>query len=45
MKIAHEAPLSIFDDVQKVTDYDYFLVHLFEENSDYEKKAHECVAK
>lgn len=45
MKIAHEAPLSIFDKVQELTDYDYFLVHLFEENENYLKKAHECVAK
>ena len=35
MKIAHEAPLSIFDKVQKLTDYDYALVHLFEENEQY----------
>lgn len=35
MKIAHEAPLSIFDEVQKLTDYDYALVHLFEENEQY----------
>lgn len=35
MKIAHEAPLSIFDKVQQVTDYDYALVHLFEENEEY----------
>ena len=35
MKIAHEAPLSIFDKVQKLTDYDYALVHLFEENEEY----------
>jgi len=45
MRIAHEAPLSIFDDVQKNTDYDYFLVHLFEENEDYWQKAQEAVAK
>jgi len=45
MKIAHEAPLSIFDKVQELTDYDYFLVHLFEENEEYLAKAHECVAK
>lgn len=38
MKIAHEAPLSIFDRVQSLTDYDYALVHLFEENEDYYKK-------
>ena len=35
MKIAHEAPLSIFDKVQVLTDYDYALVHLFEENEEY----------
>lgn len=35
MKIAHEAPLSIFKQVQGVTDYDYALVHLFEENDAY----------
>ncbi len=35
MKIAHEAPLSIFDKVQEVTDYDYALVHMFEENKAY----------
>ena len=30
--------------VQQITDYDYFLVHLFEENKEYLAKAHECVA-
>lgn len=45
IKIAHEAPLSIFDKVQELTDYDYFLVHLFEENEEYLAKAHECVEK
>lgn len=35
IKIFHEAPVSIFDKVQKVTDGDYFLVHLFEENKEY----------
>lgn len=34
-KIAHEAPLSIFNRIQEVTDYDYALVHLFEENDEY----------
>lgn len=34
-KIAHEAPLIIFNDVQHVTDYDYALVHLFEESEEY----------
>ena len=38
MKIAHEAPLSIFDRVQEMTDYDYALVHLFEENEEYYNK-------
>ena len=38
MKIAHEAPLSIFDQVQELTDYDYALVHLFEENKEYFNK-------
>lgn len=38
MKIAHEAPLSIFDEVQALTDYDYALVHLFEESEDYFNK-------
>lgn len=38
MKIAHEAPLSIFDKVQELTDYDYALVHLFEENEEYLNK-------
>lgn len=35
MKIYHEAPLSIFDKVQDVTDGDYCLVHLCEENVEY----------
>ena len=35
IKIAHEAPKSIFEDVQKVTDYDYALVHLLEEDEEY----------
>lgn len=35
IKIAHEAPISIFNDVQSRTDYDYALVHLFEENERY----------
>lgn len=34
-KIAHEAPLSIFEEVQLITDYDYGLVHLYEENEEY----------
>ena len=35
IKIAHEAPLDIFDEVQTLTDYDYALVHLLEENGRY----------
>lgn len=35
IKIAHESPLDLFDDVQARTDYDYALVHLFEESDEY----------
>ena len=35
MKIAHEAPISIFHWTQTRTDYDYALVHLFEESKEY----------
>lgn len=35
VRIAHESPKSIFDTVQKFTDYDYALVHLFEEDEEY----------
>lgn len=35
IKIAHESPKSIFSEVQKYTDYDYALVHLFEEDEEY----------
>lgn len=35
MKIAHEAPLSIIDVIKCVTDYDYALVHLFDESKEY----------
>ena len=35
IKIAHEAPKGIFDDIQKLTDYDYALVHLLEEDEEY----------
>ena len=45
MRIAHEAPLSIINDVQKVTDYDYALVHLFEENTAYYNFFEEAKAK
>lgn len=45
MKVAHEAPLCIFDVVQEQTDYDYALVHLFEENVDYFNKFKEAIEK
>jgi len=35
IKIAHESPKSIFNKVQEYTDYDYALVHLFEEDEEY----------
>lgn len=31
IRIAHECPKSIFSEIQKETDYDYFLVHLMED--------------
>lgn len=45
MKIAHEAPLAIFEQVQAVTDYDYALVHLFEESEEYWNKFVEAKQK
>jgi len=44
MKIAHESPISIFNEIQKVTDYDYALVHLFEESPEYLQKFKDAVA-
>ena len=35
IKVAHEAPISILEKVQKQTDYDYALVHLFETHPQY----------
>lgn len=35
IKIAHESPKDIFSEVQRFTDYDYALVHLFEEDEEY----------
>lgn len=35
VKIAHEAPLALMPSVQRMTDYDYALVHLFEESQEY----------
>ena len=45
MKIAHESPKSIFKEVQKFTDYDYALVHLFEEDKEYIKLFKEAIRK
>ena len=45
IKIAHESPKSIFEDVQKQTDYDYALVHLFEEDKEYFNQFKEAVKK
>ena len=35
IRIAHECPKSLFDRVSTITDYDYALVHLFEEDGEY----------
>lgn len=43
IKIAHESPIAIFDDVQKVTDIDYALVHLFETHPVYFDKFKKAV--
>lgn len=40
----HEAPLCLFDEIQKVTDGDYALVHLFETNEAYLEKFQQAVA-
>ena len=45
IKIAHESPKSIFSTVQKYTDYDYALVHLFEEDTEYLQQFKEAVSK
>ena len=45
IKIAHEAPKSIFSRVQDFTDYDYALVHLFEEDKDYYNQFKQAVEK
>ena len=44
IKRYHEAPLSIFKDVQSMTDGDYALVHLFESCPEYLKAFEEAVA-
>ena len=43
IKIAHESPKSIFSEVQMNTDYDYALVHLFEEDKEYLKLFQEAL--
>jgi hypothetical protein len=45
IKICHEAPKSIFEDVEKLTDYSYALVHLFEEDEIYYNLFKEAVTK
>lgn len=45
IKIAHEAPRGIFKQVQDLTDYDYALVHLFEEDEEYYKLFENALAK
>lgn len=45
MKTFHEAPKSIFKHVQSRTDGDYFLVHLFETDTEYLNLAREAIAK
>lgn len=44
IKRYHEAPLSIFKEVQKLTDGDYALVHLFESNPAYFEAFQQAVA-
>ena len=44
IKIAHESPKSIFKEIQAVTDYDYALVHLFEEDPEYLKLFQDALA-
>ena len=45
IKIAHESPKSIFEEVQKFTDYDYALVHLFEEDPEYLAQFQKAILK
>jgi len=44
IKIAHEAPKAIFNRIQEITDYDYALVHLFEEDPEYLQKFKDALA-
>ena len=45
IKIAHEAPIDIFEEVQRFTDYDYALVHLLEQNGRYRDTFERAVKK
>ena len=45
IKIAHEAPIDIFEEVQRLTDYDYALVHLLEQNPRYRDTFERAVKK
>ncbi|MDA9050931.1 hypothetical protein N9H35_00735 [bacterium] len=45
IKIAHESPKEIFEEVQRYTDYDYALVHLFEEDKGYLNQFKEAAVK
>ena len=45
IRIAHEAPLDVFDEVQRLTDYDYALVHLLEQNGRYRDTFERAVKK
>lgn len=42
VKIAHEAPISIIEEVGKLTDYSYCLVHLLEEQPKYLEYFEKC---
>ena len=45
IKVAHESPKDIFNEVQSLTDYDYALVHLFEEDPIYLDQFKKAIAK
>ena len=45
MRIAHEAPLDIIKRVSESTDYDYALVHLFEEDKEYLEQFKKAASK
>ena len=45
IKIAHEAPIDIFEEVQRYTDYDYALVHLLEQNGRYRDSFERAIKK